>query len=380
MATMEELYQQYLLTQPGIGGSQNRYRDLISQTQPFVNPYGTMGSYRVRPGSTTRTVTDGSMGNYSGGGGGDGGSGSGSGTTTRTGTGTTTRTGTGTTAGTGTFTGTATQRGLGGTGSVGTNDFVSAWETMTDAEKAAFYAENPTLAAITQFGQNIFGRTSLGMAQNYFVPDFVSNQGLIARGIDPATYQAALLANRGSELLQGSNTETEYPDPQDMLDSFNAAYAENAAAAKNAETRDAAEARDAASFAGALAYLEAQQGAAQENSGSPDSGTTYESTYEFIAEQPGTPSPDSGGYNASDYGGYTGSETQSSGEAYANYKGGLVDRVAGPNPPGPDDGAGLLQLGEYVIKKSAVKKYGEGLLGMINAGKIPAKKMKSLLG
>jgi len=61
-------------------------------------------------------------------------------------------------------------------------------------------------------------------------------------------------------------------------------------------------------------------------------------------------------------------------------KGGLIDRVYGPNPPGPDDGAGMLDLGEYVIKKSSVKKYGAGLLDMINEGKIPAKKMKSLLG
>jgi hypothetical protein len=92
------------------------------------------------------------------------------------------------------------------------------------------------------------------------------------------------------------------------------------------------------------------------------------------------PDTGGGGYSASDYGGYSGSETQSSGEAYANFKGGLIDKVAGPNPPGPDDGTGMLQLGEYVIKKSAVKKYGTGLLDMINAGKIPAKKMKSLLG
>jgi len=61
------------------------------------------------------------------------------------------------------------------------------------------------------------------------------------------------------------------------------------------------------------------------------------------------------------------------------YKGGLVNYVTGPNPPGPDDGGGLLQLGEYVIKKSSVDKYGKGLLDMINAGKIPAKKIKSLL-
>jgi hypothetical protein len=61
-------------------------------------------------------------------------------------------------------------------------------------------------------------------------------------------------------------------------------------------------------------------------------------------------------------------------------KGGLVDRVAGPNPAGPDDGYGKLKVGEYVIKKSSVNKYGKGLLDMLNDGKIPAKKMKSLLG
>ena len=52
----------------------------------------------------------------------------------------------------------------------------------------------------------------------------------------------------------------------------------------------------------------------------------------------------------------------------------------GANPPGPDDGAVNLDMGEYVIKKSSVDKYGRGLLDMINEGKVPAKKLKSLLG
>jgi hypothetical protein len=52
----------------------------------------------------------------------------------------------------------------------------------------------------------------------------------------------------------------------------------------------------------------------------------------------------------------------------------------GGNPPGPDDGAVNLDMGEYVIKKSSVNKYGKGLLDMINEGKVPAKKLKSLLG
>jgi hypothetical protein len=61
-------------------------------------------------------------------------------------------------------------------------------------------------------------------------------------------------------------------------------------------------------------------------------------------------------------------------------KGGLIDRVAGKNPAGPDDGQINAQVGEYVVKKSSVNKYGKSLLDMINDGKIPAKKMKSLLG
>jgi hypothetical protein len=60
-------------------------------------------------------------------------------------------------------------------------------------------------------------------------------------------------------------------------------------------------------------------------------------------------------------------------------KGGIVDGLFGPNPPGPDDGAGLLDRGEYVIRKSSVNKYGRGLLDMINEGKMPAKKIRSLL-
>jgi hypothetical protein len=62
------------------------------------------------------------------------------------------------------------------------------------------------------------------------------------------------------------------------------------------------------------------------------------------------------------------------------YMGGLIDRVSGKNPSGPDDGQINAQIGEYVVKKSSVDKYGKGLLDMINDGKISAKKMKSLLG
>jgi hypothetical protein len=59
--------------------------------------------------------------------------------------------------------------------------------------------------------------------------------------------------------------------------------------------------------------------------------------------------------------------------------GGLITSVWGEDPPGPDDGAKYLDIGEYVIKKSSVNKYGRGLLDMINEGKVPAKKIRSLL-
>ena len=79
-------------------------------------------------------------------------------------------------------------------------------------------------------------------------------------------------------------------------------------------------------------------------------------------------------------GGGDGGTGAGAGTGNAMAKGGLVTSLDGPNPPGPDDGSAYLDLGEYVIKKSSVNKYGKGLLDMINEGKVSAKKMKSLLG
>jgi hypothetical protein len=69
------------------------------------------------------------------------------------------------------------------------------------------------------------------------------------------------------------------------------------------------------------------------------------------------------------------------GDPALNYRGGLItnQKIKGPNPPGPDDGYSGLDIGEYVIRKSAVKKYGANIFEQINAGKIPAKRLKSLL-
>lgn len=64
----------------------------------------------------------------------------------------------------------------------------SAWDLMSDKDKAAYYADNPRMAAITQFGQKAFGFTGLGALQRGLFPDFVARQGMIARGVDPDYY------------------------------------------------------------------------------------------------------------------------------------------------------------------------------------------------
>ena len=71
--------------------------------------------------------------------------------------------------------------------------------------------------------------------------------------------------------------------------------------------------------------------------------------------------------------GPSGLGTDAGGDGYA--KGGMVDRnrLRGPDPQGPDQGYAPLQSGEYVIKRDAVRKYGEGMLGKINSGKFAKK-------
>jgi len=67
--------------------------------------------------------------------------------------------------------------------------FNNAWGNLSDAEKAAYYAEHPTMAAITQAGQKVFSYTPLASLQAKMVPDFVKRQELIAQGINPDTGQ-----------------------------------------------------------------------------------------------------------------------------------------------------------------------------------------------
>lgn len=59
------------------------------------------------------------------------------------------------------------------------------WTGMTDAQKASYYSENPTMAAINQALQKMWGYTSIGMLQDKINPSIMENQRLISLGITP---------------------------------------------------------------------------------------------------------------------------------------------------------------------------------------------------
>jgi len=236
----------------------------------------------------------------------------------------------------------------GDSGGGGSGGFSNPFSDLTQAQQAAYYAANPTMAGITQLGQKGFGLTSLGMLQNYFNPGFVSEQGLIAMGVNPAAYQGARESFRASEI---DAMNAGYPSAQQNNIDAGFAVAADAEAA-------AAQANAAANAAAGIAAAQDAQDAAQASQDAANNA----------------------GASAAESAGPSGEGTDSGGDGYA--QGGKVtkNRLKSPDPKGPDEGYGALLSGEYVIKKSAVKKYGQGLLDMINDGKIPAKKMKSLLG
>ena len=238
--------------------------------------------------------------------------------------------------------------GGGGSGGGGVDAVPSGWDNMTNAEKASYYSANPTMASITQMGQKGFGFTTPGMFQAMMNPGFVSEQALIAMGVNPAAYQSAKESFRASE-----------------INDMNAGYQDYA------PSTETGIGNPGESYSGGFTSSDTGVG----NPGESYGGNTSSDTGAGNPGESGSSDSSSGGDGTS-----SGAGTDSGGDGWA--KGGKVtkDRLKGPDPKGPDQGYGALLDGEYVIKKSAVNKYGTGLLDMINNGKIPAKKMKSLLG
>ena len=241
------------------------------------------------------------------------------------------------------------QMGRGGDGRSANPQF----DAMSNAQKADYYSNNPTMAGITQFGQKALGMTSYGMLQNALAPNFVAEQGMVARGIDPST--GLQVGGYGSQPGTSGITPTGLygdqfagetaPQSRGMFESFLNSVLPSSSVSLGppapVETREATpnpSMGSSVSLAGiAPTVAEMNQYDAQGNN---YGGTSF------------------GGPNTSN----------SFGEGEYN-QGGMVNaqHLMG-RAPAPDDGYGALQGGEYVITKAAVEKYGKRMMDAINNG------------
>jgi len=221
----------------------------------------------------------------------------------------------------------------------------TAFDTMSNAQKAGYYRDNPTMAAITQGLQKGFGATSYGMLQNAMYPDFVREQQAIAQGFpDVEAYSGSRNFGQESNLPAEGVVSPGMPQSRGMFESFL-------------------------------------------NSVLPSSNVTL-NPVAFEDRMP-TPNPYAGenpslsstgnGFAGADIGaggGFTGGVgTGISGGIPAEAsdlgynQGGMVNaqHLMG-RAPAPDDGYGALQGGEYVITKAAVERYGKAMMDAINNG------------
>ena len=228
------------------------------------------------------------------------------------------------------------QMGRGGDGRSANPQF----DAMSNAQKADYYSNNPTMAGITQFGQKALGMTSYGMLQNALVPDFVREQGMVARGIDPGIGIQGQ-GTTGQTGLYGDQFAGETaPKSSGFMDTLGRM------------------------FGGSSVSLNPAQIETREVTPNPygpvglygDAGTT--SGYGGGADAPGA--------NADGFGG---GDAGFGGGSQAFNQGGMVtpERLMG-RAPAPDDGYGALQGGEYVITKAAVERYGKAMMDAINNG------------
>ena len=276
----------------------------------------------------------------------------------------------------------------------------TAFDSMTNTQKAAYYSDNPTMAAITQFGQQAlnyapYGVGTLMKAQQSMFPDFSREQGMVNRGIDPGTgLQVGGYGSSQPPNLQSFDTPTPTPTglygdqfegmpapakPNNFLASLLSGILPSSnvsltpAPVENREATPVGFSSPTANFGkessiptagvNSSAFLSRDQRIEQ----AARDATSRQSSAEGVAAA-----------NISGYGGGEnsfGGGSRSFGEGqYA--QGGMVrlkDLLG--KAPGPDDGYGALQDGEFVIKRDAVKRYGVKMLENINGRKVAKKQL-----
>ena len=234
------------------------------------------------------------------------------------------------------------QMGRGGDGRSANPQF----DAMSNAQRAAYYSDNPTMAAVTQFGQKAVNYAPFGIgmamrAQNAMFPNFVAEQGMVARGIDPST--GLQVGGYGSQPGTSGITPTGLygdqfagetaPKSSGFMDTLGRMFGGSSVQLDPVEVQDRAPSLTPAGMAAAA------PGVAEANAAGYDSGM-----------------------------GNFGGGSDSFGEGQYN-QGGMVNaqHLMG-RAPAPDDGYGALQGGEYVITKAAVERYGKAMMDAINNG------------
>jgi hypothetical protein len=218
-------------------------------------------------------------------------------------------------------------------GGRGEREAPSAWSQMTPAERAAYYAANPTEGKIALGAQDFLGNFSLTgqLAKNFGAGGWYDSR-LEKMGVNPTISvdtQGILAGTSMQKALNALNPSGGFvstPDTQAVQNAIN-----------NTD------------FSGM------------------DRGGT--------SNAPRTPDTQAvqNAINNTDFSG------MDSGDGFA--QGGYVSmqHLGGPDPEGPDDGYAALKDGEYVINDKAVKKYGIELMNAINLGKISKGKLRGLL-
>ena len=240
------------------------------------------------------------------------------------------------------------QMGRGGDGRSANPQF----DAMSNSQRAAYYSDNPTMAAVTQFGQKAVNYAPFGIgmamrAQNAMFPNFVAEQASVARGIDPGT--GLQVGGYGSQPGTSGITPT-------------GLYGDQFAGQQSTS----------GGFLGGLLGRSEQAPAPVESrdlmsTPNPSMG----SSVSLAGIAPTVAEMNQYDAQGNNYGGtsFGGPDTSNSfGEGQYN-QGGMVNaqHLMG-RAPAPDDGYGALQGGEYVITKAAVERYGKAMMDAINNG------------
>lgn len=244
------------------------------------------------------------------------------------------------------------------------------WDAMSNAQKAAYYSDNPTMAAVTQFGQKAIGYAPFGVglamkAQELMFPQFVADQTSIARGIDPGT--GLQVGGYGSQPGTSGITPTGlYGDQYAGMpapakpDNFFASLLSGILPSSNVSLTPApVESREATP----IGFSSPTSNFGKESS-IPTGGVISPG---MVANAYGGYGDGMGGGGGGSYGGPGGAGFGGGSQAFN--QGGMVNaqHLMG-RAPAPDDGYGALQGGEYVITKAAVERYGKAMMDAINNG------------